>query len=117
VESEIPVVQRRRNQVVLRATEILPKTLEHRFREPFGMEGEKSVPHFQAMFQRRKHLAVNAGADHETVNNRLDPRMVLFAQLQLVAKVLRNSIDPHSPIPLKADLFEHMLPILAEDFE
>ena len=62
-------------------------------------------------------MTINVWGNYEPINNRLDPRMLIFAQFQVASQILQVAIDSHSPITLQAHLFEHLFPILAKEFE
>src|SRR5258708_890858 len=52
VEGEVRVVQRRRNKMVFSTAEIFPKSFQCGAGEAFGMEREKTITDFEAMFER-----------------------------------------------------------------
>src|SRR4051812_30621761 len=81
------------------------------------MKGEKAVADFQTMFERGQDLPVDAGTDDKAVNNRLNPRMFIFAELEMASQIVRRPIDPHAPVPLQANLLENMFPVLTENLE
>src|SRR5262245_30326763 len=96
------VVERKLKRLHLAGDELMPgasetavKLLMHAgllFRL-HNVKAEEAVSELQAVLERRYDLLVNARADDERVNHRLDRMLFLLIEINVLAKVARLAID------------------------
>src|SRR3954462_6454613 len=89
VEGEVRVMKRRRKQVMFGAAKVLPKAFERRAGDSFRMKRKKPIPNFHSVFERSEHLPVNSGSNHKSIDDRLDPWMLLLAQFEVAPEIFQ----------------------------
>ena len=80
---------------------------------PHDVKAEQPVAEVQPVLQRGDDLLVDAGADDERIDHRLDRVLLVLVELDMAPQVARLAVDPRPAVAVDANLLEQVLVILA----